>query len=306
MSAHTDTLGVSGDALSPLQAGVTIASLKSELDRGGGPGGRLEAPAPATGEALADEPPPAGPTSIRSLLLCCPRPPLSATCPQHRLRSGLHPLTGRPARGVENWSRRSRCSVRPRLGKAGCSLKGEVPRLRAAACEAAGGVARPGVTHPRLPDAAGTAGRGLPEHTPPSGRAHGRVGAPAPARPRRRRSASGTPATRRRPRAAPPRSAGTAAAGSCRRPRCRRRVSWCPACGERPFSTRRVGRLRARDWRRGATRPLGGPRRGTHGPQDGQAPGAAPRRKGPRGGVGGPPARFGAPHGREQSSQGGC
>lgn len=62
----------------------------------------------------------------------------------------------------------------------------------------------------------------------PRGRAH------PPARPRRRRSSSGTPATPRPPHAAPPRSAGTAAAGCCTCPRCTCRASWSPACGKRP------------------------------------------------------------------------
>lgn len=58
----------------------------------------------------------------------------------------------------------------------------------------------------------------------------------SPVRQHRRRSASGTPATRRRPCAAPPRSAGSAAARCCTRPRCRCHASWSPACGEKAFN----------------------------------------------------------------------
>lgn len=108
--------------------------------------------------------------------------------------------------------------------------------------------------------------RHAPRHTP---RGH------PPARPRRRQSSSGTAATRRPRRAAPPRSAGTAAAVRCTCPRSSRRASWSPACGQRPVTALLAPSLPRR---RGP--PLHRPKPAAQHVQDiGQAPRAESGRK---------------------------
>lgn len=168
--------------------------------------------------------------------------PLPQEPPNGWLRSGLHPLLASEGQrrtlkvtcdahpwlstGVQSAVKRQRDSAAPQ-GSSGPGTRGADRRM---------------VTWTPAAESCRLGGQGPPRRHPPSP-PHTHTHAHTPVHQRRRRSASGTPATRRRPCAAPPRSAGTAAARCCRRPRCRRRASWSPACGEKAFNKEKAPKV---------------------------------------------------------------